>query len=66
VRRAARLLTPVGEDPRAQRPHPLLAARAPRHRGLVALIHQHEDEIIVELDEGLRGGTALLAPGSGR
>jgi hypothetical protein len=33
--------------------------------GLVALIHQHEDEIIVELDEGLRGGTAVLAHGVG-
>jgi hypothetical protein len=33
--------------------------------GLVALMYQHEDEVIVEIDEGLRGGTAILAHGVG-
>jgi hypothetical protein len=33
--------------------------------GLVALMYQNEDEVIVEIDEGVRGGTALLAHGVG-
>ena len=33
--------------------------------GLVALMYHNEDEVIVEIDEGPRGGTALLAHGLG-
>jgi hypothetical protein len=33
--------------------------------GLIALTYQNEDEVILEIDEGLRGGTALLAHGVG-
>jgi len=33
--------------------------------GLVALIHENEDEVIVELHEDPRGGTAVLAHGVG-
>jgi len=28
-------------------------------------MYQHEDEVIVEIDEGLRGGAAVLAHGVG-
>jgi hypothetical protein len=33
--------------------------------GLLALTYQHEDEVIVEIDDGPRGGTAVLAHGVG-
>lgn len=33
--------------------------------GLLALMHQEENEVIVEFEEGLGGGTALLAHGVG-
>lgn len=33
--------------------------------GLLALMHQEEDEVIVEFEEALGGGTALLAHGVG-
>jgi hypothetical protein len=33
--------------------------------GLLALMHQSEDEVIVEIDEGRDGGTALMAHGVG-
>jgi Domain of unknown function (DUF1707) len=33
--------------------------------GLLALTYQHEDEVIVEIDDGRRGGTAVLAHGVG-
>jgi uncharacterized protein DUF1707 len=33
--------------------------------GLLALMYQHEDEVVVEIGSGLRGGTAVLAHGVG-